>query len=108
MRNRVASYTQGEDLAVSAEADPGAAAQQPSAGGRALSLDGEIRSREDVIKLLHRVCQFYERTEPSSPVPLILKRAIRLAGMDFMQIINDLTPDAIAQIRTVTGEKPEE
>jgi len=107
MRNRVAPYLQGEAVTVAPEAVSAIAAEQPSAG-RALTLDGEIRSREDVVKLLHKVCQYYDRAEPSSPVPLILKRAIRLAGMDFMEIINDLTPDAISQIRTVTGEKPEE
>jgi type VI secretion system protein ImpA len=107
MRNHVARYAPGEDSAVRAESEPGPTAQRHAAD-RAGSVDGEIRSREDVIKLLNRVCEYYERTEPSSPVPLILKRAIRLAGMDFMQIITDLTPDAITQIRTVTGEKPEE
>ncbi len=108
MRTRVAAYVKGDDVAVpGAQADTGDVAQQSSAG-RALSLDGEIGSREDVIKLLEKICRFYEHAEPSSPVPLILKRAVRLAGMDFMEIINDLTPDSISQIRTVTGEKPEE
>ena len=75
----------------------------------ALSLEGEIRSREDVLGLLLKICQFYERAEPSSPVPLVLKRAARLAEMDFMQIMQDLSPDAISQIRIITGEKePEE
>jgi type VI secretion system protein ImpA len=108
MRTRVAAYVKGGDIPVpAAEGDTGAVAEQSSAG-RALSLDGEIGSREDVIKLLDKICRFYEHAEPSSPVPLILKRAVRLAGMDFMEIINDLTPDSISQIRTVTGEKPEE
>jgi type VI secretion system protein ImpA len=108
MRTRVASYVQGDDVPIpGAPGDTGAVARQ-SSDGRALSLDGEIRSRGDVIKLLEKICRFYEHTEPSSPVPLILKRAVRLANMDFMQIINDLTPDSISQIRTVTGEKPEE
>ena len=71
----------------------------------AFSLQGEIRSREDVLNLLQRICQYYERTEPSSPVPLVLKRAARLAEMDFMQIIHDLSPEAVSQIRTITGEK---
>jgi type VI secretion system protein ImpA len=107
MRTRVAAYVKGEVPIPAAEADTGAGAQQIS-DGRGLSLDGEISSREDVIKLLDKICRFYEHAEPSSPVPLILKRAVRLAGMDFMEIINDLTPDSISQIRTVTGEKPEE
>jgi type VI secretion system protein ImpA len=108
MRTRVAAHVKGDDVPIpAAQPDTGAIAQQSSAG-RPLSLDGEIRSREDVIKLLDKICRYYEHAEPSSPVPLILKRAVRLAGMDFMEIINDLTPDSISQIRTVTGEKPEE
>ncbi len=71
----------------------------------AFSLEGEIRSREDVVRLLQKICRYYDQTEPSSPVPLLLKRAARLADMDFMRIIQDLSPEAISQIRTITGEK---
>ena len=35
----------------------------------------------------------------------MLKRAARLAEMDFMQIMQDLSPDAISQIRIISGEK---
>jgi type VI secretion system protein ImpA len=73
----------------------------------AFSLEGEIRSREDVVRLLQKICRYYDRTEPSSPVPLLLKRAARLADMDFMRIIQDLSPETISQIRTITGEKEE-
>lgn len=52
-----------------------------------------ISSREDVIDLLNRICRFYERQEPGSPVPLLLKRARRLVNMSFMDIVQDLAPD---------------
>jgi len=74
----------------------------------AISATGEIGSREDVVKLLHKICEYYDRIEPSSPVPLILKRAARLAGMNFMEIIQDLSPDSLSQIRGITGEKEQE
>ena len=78
----------------------------PAAAGQvALSLEGEIHSRKEVLMLLQKICLYYDRIEPSSPVPLMLKRAARLAEMDFMQIIEDLSPDAIAQVRIITGEK---
>ena len=78
----------------------------PSAGGQvAFSPEGEIRSRQDVVMLLQKICLYYDRIEPSSPVPLMLKRAARLAEMDFMEILEDLSPDAIAQVRIITGEK---
>jgi type VI secretion system protein ImpA len=96
-----AAAASGGDLASTVEAQGGA-------GTKAFSVQGEIRSREDVLNLLQKICQYYDRTEPSSPVPLLLKRAARLAEMDFMQIMQDLSPDAISQIRVVTGEKEEE
>jgi type VI secretion system protein ImpA len=105
MRSRVAPYVKTE---VANGVGPALIAETDRAAGQpGFSTDGEIRSREEVVKLLQKICRYYDRTEPSSPVPLMLKRAARLAGMDFMQIIQDLSPDAITQIRTITGEKEE-
>jgi type VI secretion system protein ImpA len=86
---------------VADEASPAAV----TAGGKPIS--GEIQSRQDVIRMLDKICDYYSRTEPSSPVPSLLRRAQRLAEMDFMQIISDLCPEALNQVRTVTGEKIE-
>jgi type VI secretion system protein ImpA len=107
MRSRVGPFIKAG--AVSATGgNVGSTAAVSEAGARsALSLEGEIQSREDVLSLLKKICQFYERFEPSSPVPLMLKRAARLAEMDFMQIMQDLSPDAISQIRIISGEKEE-
>lgn len=66
---------------------------------------GEIVSREDVIKTLDRICEYYARHERSSPVPHVLQRAKRLAQMDFMQIAQDLSPEAVAQLKVIFGEK---
>jgi type VI secretion system protein ImpA len=82
----------------------------PAAGGpgvAAVSIPGTINSRQDVMRALDRICEFYAKTEPSSPVPLLLKRAQRMAGMNFLEIINDLTPDSISQVNLVAGIKPE-
>jgi len=70
-------------------------------------LTGEIRSREDVILALDKICQYYDRYEPSSPLPLLLKRAKRLANKTFLEIVKDLTPDALAQIQALGGVEPE-
>ena len=94
---------------VAPEGAEGVAASDLGAqGGQgAFSASGEIRSRQEVTMLLEKICDYYARVEPSSPVPLLLKRAARLAEMSFMQIMEDLSPDGIAQVRTVTGEKEE-
>ena len=58
---------------------------------------------EDVIRTLDRLCKYYEKYEPSSPLPLLLMRAKRLASMSFLDIIKDLSPDALTQARAVGG-----
>lgn len=81
---------------------------QGGAGTGAKPITGEIQSRQDVLKMLEKICQYYARTEPASPVPGVIKRAKRLAEMTFMEIIKDMCPDAESTVRTVTGEKEEE
>jgi type VI secretion system protein ImpA len=104
MQRRVAPYIKEAPAPATGTDSVSGAAGSP---GQAFSLEGEIRSRRDVVLLLQKICVYYDRIEPSSPVPLLLKRAARLAEMDFMQIIGDLSPDAIPQVRTISGEKEE-
>jgi type VI secretion system protein ImpA len=76
-----------------------------SAGG-APFVAGEIRSRAEVIRALEALCGYYDRHEPSSPVPMLLRRAQRLVHMSFMDIMKDLAPDAMSDIEKIRG--PEE
>jgi type VI secretion system protein ImpA len=52
-----------------------------------------INGRDDVMRSLDRICHYYARHEPSSPVPLLLQRAKRLVTMGFDEIVQDLAPD---------------
>lgn len=70
-------------------------------------ISGSVRSRQDVIRVLEQICDFYRRTEPSSPVPLILQRARRLVDMDFVQLLTDLAPESLNQINVIAGIRPE-
>jgi len=82
------------------EGEAGGGATAPAA-----ATPGTINSDQDVLRALDRIMQYYERKEPSSPVPLVLKRAKRLVGRSFVDIIRDLSPDAMSQVRMVSGEK---
>ena len=64
---------------------------------------GEIASRDDVVRAIDRICDYYSRYEPSSPVPLLLQRARRLATGSFVDIVRDLAPDALGEIEKVCG-----
>ncbi|MCA9299083.1 MAG: type VI secretion system protein TssA [Phycisphaerales bacterium] len=68
---------------------------------------GEINSPRDVTMMLDRMIQYYAREEPSSPVPLLLKRAQDLVGKSFMDIMRDLSPDSMDQIRIISGVRDE-
>ncbi len=67
-----------------------------------------IRNRDDVVRMLDAICEFYERNEPASPVPLLMRRARRLVHMDFLAIIRDLVPDAARQVEELMGTEEEE
>jgi type VI secretion system protein ImpA len=76
------------------------ALQEPSAG------TGEIRSRDDVVKALERISQYYQAHEPASPIPLLLERAKRLVFANFVELMSDLAPDALPQIESLRGRTP--
>lgn len=67
---------------------------------------GAIQSRQDVLDALDRICAYYVSSEPSSPVPVLLVRARRLVTMSFVDIVRDLTPDAVGQIEMLAGDRP--
>jgi type VI secretion system protein ImpA len=65
--------------------------------------DIEISSREDVQVLLEKACQFMERTEPSHPAPMLIRRAQRLLDLNFFQIIEELVPEGLQKIESLAG-----
>lgn len=66
---------------------------------------GAIRSRQDAVRALDAVADFFRRNEPSSPVPLFVDRAKRLVAKDFLAVLEDIAPDALAVARSAGGLK---
>jgi type VI secretion system protein ImpA len=89
--------------ALAGSADAGAAAGAPAAAAPVAAGAGEIRTRDDAVRALERVCEFLTRNEPTNPAPLLIRRAQRLMTMPFMDIIRDLAPDATSQVEKITG-----
>lgn len=81
--------------------DTGAQAAQPR------PRSDEIASREDVVRVLEKICAYYAKYEPSSPVPLLLERAQRLAMKSFVEILQDIAPDSLTQVYQISGAKKE-
>jgi type VI secretion system protein ImpA len=75
-----------------------------AASARGGSLSGSINNRTDVIKSIDRICEYYTVHEPSSPIPLLLRRAQRLVAKSFVEILEDIAPDGVAQTQVISGE----
>jgi type VI secretion system protein ImpA len=75
-----------------------------AAGVSAASLTA-VTTRADAVRLLDLVLDYYRRYEPSSPLPLLLERAKRLADKNFIDILRDLAPDSVTQAQLVTGAR---
>lgn len=76
---------------------------QSITSGSGPGVSGEIRSRGDVTRTLDRICDYYRRVEPSSPVPMLLERAQRLVDKDFMTILRDLAPAGVTEAEIIGG-----
>ena len=96
-------------MGCAAEAARLATGEAPQASGASVgragvpALAGTIASRDDAIRALERVCEWIERSEPSNPAPLLIRRAQRLMSKNFIDIIRDLVPDGVSQIEKLAG-----
>ena len=69
---------------------------------------GGINNQQDVKNTIDRLIAYYTRAEPSSPVPILLERAKRLVGADFVSIIKDMAPDGKDNVYLIGGIPPDE
>lgn len=82
---------------------PAAAGGAQTGGAQVQAVSGEITSREDAVRMMDKISQYFERTEPSSPVPLLMNRARRLVSMNFMDILKDMAPNGVSQAASIGG-----
>jgi len=73
------------------------------AGTAATRVKGSIRSSNEVVQALDLICEYYRQVEPSSPVPYLLRRAQKLAKMDFVQAVQELNLATVDSLRPSMG-----
>ena len=63
-----------------------------SAGGGSGSAPapGTVNSRESAIAAMDRIIAYFERAEPSSPVPFLLRRTQRCVNLNFLDLVEEL------------------
>ena len=86
-----------------AQAMPSAPAAAPAPSAAAPALPGQVNSRRDVERMLDLIIDFYERTEPSSPLPHLARRMRKMVSMNFMQLMEEIAPSGLKEFRNVAG-----
>ena len=71
-------------------------------------ISGSIRSRQEAIRALDAVADFFRQTEPSSPVPLFVERAKRLVSKNFLEALAEIVPDAVGPAKAASGVRDSE
>jgi type VI secretion system protein ImpA len=92
----------------SGAASPSQGRPNATAGAVSAAALGPVATRADALRLLDLVCAYYERNEPSSPLPLLIARARRLADKTFLEILRDMAPDGLTQAHTIAGTRKSE
>lgn len=69
---------------------------------------GKVESREDVVRALDAVAEYYSRREPGSPIPVALRRIRNWVDMDFMAILADIAPNSVSEAGQVLLTRPNE
>jgi len=100
LRKEIEPFLAGGNLA-GAIATAGGGGGESAAGS--LTVKGSIRSREDVVRAIDCICSYYEQVEPSSPVPFLLKRAQKLAKMNFVEAVQELSLATVDTLRPSMG-----
>jgi len=76
--------------------------------GAGRSLTGSIESRNDALRAIDMVCEYLERTEPTNPAQLLLRRARKLVNKNFVELVRELAPESLSEVARVMGISAEE
>ncbi len=100
-----------EEAVAGSDADADEAAGGTDGGGGAARAKGFVvttpQSRADVITAMNAIVRFFEENEPTSPVPLMMKRVRAWVEMDFLQLLNEIAPGAIDDAQKLLSSSEE-
>jgi type VI secretion system protein ImpA len=106
-RSATAAASSGEAAAGATVEAPGeqslpAGAPAPATAGGS-GVPDRLSNRAEVVACLDRIIEFYDRTEPASPVPYLARRMRRMVPMDFLELMEDLAPSGLREFRALAG-----
>ncbi|OMG75184.1 ImpA family type VI secretion system protein [Burkholderia ubonensis] len=89
-----ASRCDATDVPVALPADD---ATGRAAAARGLRTDTEPADRDAALERIREACRWFEQHEPSSPVPVLLRRAEQFVGKRYAEVVKALPAELLAQ-----------
>jgi type VI secretion system protein ImpA len=111
MAEVVGKYAPPEDAeAGPADTADGETPGEPGVPGAPRAAGTGGRSREDLLRQLVEIADFFKKTEPNSPLAYTLQDAVRRARMTWPELLTEIVPDEASRLAILTslGIKPPE
>ncbi len=61
------------------------------------------KSRKEALQLVKKSAEYFQQVEPTNPVPYLLERVLRIAEMNFVDILRDIDPNAVDRVKEQLG-----
>ncbi len=90
------------------EPEASAAGGEEGAPAGPAAAQGPIGGREQALRQLDAVRDWFARVEPSSPVPMMIDRVKRMANMNFVELVGNLSPSGFEEAKAILEWKPPE
>jgi type VI secretion system protein ImpA len=84
---------------------PETEADKQQGGVSPVNLSQKASSRMEALLMLKKGAEYFQQEEPSSPIPLLVNRALRFSEMGFLDLLQDIAPDAVNRGRDIFGVK---
>jgi len=68
-----------------------------AAGTVSAVVAGGLASREDALRALAQIAEFFRRTEPLSPITYTLQEAVRRSRLTWPELLEEIVPDATSR-----------
>lgn len=94
-----------------ADATPEAGVAAPAAAPQKAIKDLNsliVTNRKDALLLISKSADYFRNAEPSSPLPFLLDRAVRMSDMNFMEILKEIDRNSLDRAREQLGVKEDD
>ena len=95
----VADHFAGPEAAAPEEAtgSPSGVEVTGAVGAASPVVAGGLASREDALRALAQIAEFFRRTEPLSPITYTLQEALRRSRLTWPELLEEIVPDATSR-----------